>query len=498
MDLMWRPKELYNTKTGLILLLTFAAGCLTYFQEITNFSLSVDEEYAFFSWPGESIHWWYALGRWGSGLLDSIFRIFPYTPAFTMFLMIFFLSLAAVLAGSYFFSSVYSVILFSLIFVTCPQFAYQAEFAQQADTVAFGFLLSIVAGILLSEATFKKENISFKVALGIFAYCFSLGIYQSFISIPIMIFLFSGVMAMERGDICSVKESIFLGLRFCVVTGVSIVLYFLITKFFRYAMHAPMPEYLNGTIYWSHQPFGTALNNTLVIIGQTWKGRYFAGDALFVLNIFVILFVFFRAAEKVSSIFFYALFIIFSTFGPFLIAIALGGVQGPRVLLGIGLLSAFYCAYALKDFSPKFQKILCCAGALVFVYYSASVVNTLFFSDYMARKIDESAANRLFASIQSKYSDFDITKDKLGFVGKLNIENHWRLKKSDTFGVSEFNFADGDPQRMVRFIALFAGVNIALPDDLAAKTAEVRRLPAWPASGSIIKLGNNYYVHLGE
>lgn len=166
-----------------LFLLTLAVGFFVYGYEITNFSLSIDEEWALLD--GVSANY-IRQGRWGIALLKH--TLFPegLIPFFSAAVSVVFLPCAAVLLQHIFRLKGFSRYLFCLLFIAFPQFAYQMEFLMQADCVAFGMLASVFSYMLFQRFVAKKKIHYFLAALCIYA--FSVSCYQSIIFFPCVIY----------------------------------------------------------------------------------------------------------------------------------------------------------------------------------------------------------------------------------------------------------------------------------------------------------------------
>lgn len=139
-----------------LFLLTLAVGFFVYGYEITNFSLSIDEEWALLD--GVSANY-LRQGRWGIALLKH--TLFPegLIPFFSAAVSVVFLSCTAVLLQRIFRLKGDSRYVFCLLFIVFPQFAYQMEFLMQADCVAFGMLTSVFSYMLFKRFVTKRKFI---------------------------------------------------------------------------------------------------------------------------------------------------------------------------------------------------------------------------------------------------------------------------------------------------------------------------------------------------
>ncbi|EFM0018019.1 MULTISPECIES: glucosyltransferase domain-containing protein [Enterobacteriaceae] len=491
-------KKEINANSIKIMVIAFITSLLVYFQNLTNFSISIDTEYAFFSWPNEGILWWISLGRWGSAIIDYIFRVNAYTPGFTTLVMLALNVITAFLLAVNTFKLLSTRIMFAIIFVSFPQFAYQAEFAQQSDTVALGQLLACISGLILYSSIFGKDKVNIKLLfIGVLVLTFSLGIYQSLISFPVVVFLMQFIA--KCNEECKKRIikcfSIF---SFAIILATSI--YYIIVFLSHAIFNVTTPTYLKDTFHWLKEPVYETLQRVSEVVISTLTGDYYFGASIIPFMVVPVVFLSYSQVINHDKNIIKLISILTLAISPFFVVIGLGGIQGPRVLLGLSATFAFLFAFAIEKLKTcsKVKSTLSALICTIVVYYSASTVNMLFYSDAMAREIDSNITNRILSQLQSKYGNFNPSTDVVSFIGAYPTYNPWKKNNSDTFGESMFSFSGGDPRRITKYAAMISGFSLNLHIASNDEKEKLKLIPSWPDADSITVMNGIYFIKLGD
>jgi hypothetical protein len=136
----WRRPEIRRLG-GMALL----AAIVVYAYPLTNFSLHIDDELRVSGSHASDV----TIGRWGTALLHNSVLQTPFVAFFTPFLTILLLCAAAMAASSTLRAGDWRRLLFAVLYVAFPQFAYQLDFPSQSDCVAAGILCATLAALVL-------------------------------------------------------------------------------------------------------------------------------------------------------------------------------------------------------------------------------------------------------------------------------------------------------------------------------------------------------------
>jgi hypothetical protein len=88
----------------------------------------------------------------------------------------------------------------------------------------------------------------------------------------------------------------------------------------------------------------------------------------------------------------------------------------------------------------------------------------------------------------------------VGFRGERVFDSDYPLIPTSSAGASFFQWDGGDQSRIVAYMNLIGFSDLrAYPEPApGAFDAEYARMPAWPAAGSVRRVGQGYLVRLGE
>jgi len=136
----WKSESDRKKSVFLISFITATlCSLLVYWYELSNFTLSIDEEFP------DNFEQTVMMGRWAHALLKLWILPEPYVPFFSLMLGLIFLSLSCSVSVTILELSATEAALFSVLYIALPQFAYQAEFSNQVDTVGISTFLSALS-----------------------------------------------------------------------------------------------------------------------------------------------------------------------------------------------------------------------------------------------------------------------------------------------------------------------------------------------------------------
>ena len=476
----------YNFK---LLFFSIICSFITYGFALTNSFLSIDSESPIL--PDFSL----ALGRWGTNLIR--YHIFEgHLPYFTLLLSLILLSFTTVALSKLFKLKGVLSYVFCALFLSFPGLSYQLVFTMQADVVAIGFLLSVITVVLFIkgiENMLSVKSILLLIAAS-FIFMFVIACYQALLFIPIIIYLIYFFQNTYLEDF-NLKKEFFKLLYFGVLVILSLGLYFVSVKLFCPAVEA---SYLSS--YTSGES-----NNQFLDFCSVWitnlSGNFYYGEKTFIIATLLSIFLFVKFCIEKTQILirFFTLFILLLL--PFIMSYFItNGYHPPRIYITSGLVYAFVIVHAANYLkSERFLIFIISFICLTNVY----CITRLFYSNYQISNHDKVIAQKIDASIQSQYPDFDPNVNYVYFFGCLPYEHHqnFRIDKSEVFGGSLFNWDNGSNYRIINLFKYHDIANYKMIDNkeifLKIKDS-IGSMPIWPKKESVKMINNVVVVKLGN
>ncbi|MBS0967668.1 hypothetical protein CYR40_21885 [Chimaeribacter arupi] len=471
-------------RSGIPLFLTaLVCAIIVYGFELTHFTLSIDEEFS------NNYLQTIALGRWGHALLRLFIFPEPYAPWFTTLCALLFASAAAVVMAKVLQFSAHISLCFVALFIALPQFAYQLQFSNQADTVGLGFLSAA-----LSVYYFKRATPLY--GLSIITYVFAISIYQSLAFLPISLILLCVIKENIEGK--NNKQSLLTLAGFAAISVLSVIAYELILLSFQHYYQVSGASYFSSLINWGKLSTSQVISQTVHYIADFFTFNGFYGLQPFSLVVIPFLFLSFSLIYKKGIAGMVPVMLLVGLlFSPFVMPVISGGFQAPRVLTSLSLVMAGLFSLMMMYLSNKAVNIL--FSAIILLIGSASA-SQLFYSDYMSEKADSLLATQITTQIYQTYPDFNAETTGIYFFGMPKRDNIWKKPNSDVFGYSFFTWDGGNNARMIAYYRALgiASLHKASETQLSTVREQAKTLPVWPAAGSIAMINNVLVIKLGE
>lgn len=428
-----------------------------------------------------------SLGRWFHALLKKYFLPEPFLPIFTALVAVFFLCLAgSLLIKIYACGSKEKIIAF-LIFISFPQFSYQLEFLNQADTFSIGVFLCVYASALLIRKGLARLLLSACIIA-----C-AIGIYQTLILVMPTIVMTHCSLALWRKNI-SPRESFRLSISGFVVTAIAAFLYFVIQTSFKmyFSINADgyLLSYLTSSGNFYEYMVSVYQGVKKLLLGTKFFGEFsFILVALGLMSLFSN--VFFRKDKCLP--FLYAMVALFLTM---LVIFLTGNSSPPRLFVTCSFMMMFVYLICRVEFSLK---IMIDIIAIMAVIFNVLTLNYLFYKDASVRKSDLYIADRIVTLLQEKGGSCNNVK--MYIHGRLDGINNLGVS-SDTFGKSFFWWDGGNYMRAIAFMKYY-GVCSAIPTDrneVRFLYPYIQNMPIWPDEQAvkivdgiiIVKMSDNF------
>ena len=465
-------------------LVALCSYCIVYGFELTHFTLSIDEEFK------DNFLQTLMLGRWGHALLREYILPEPYVPFFTTMLSIVFLSFAALLSSIFLKLERMQSIAFVVMLAALPQFAYQMEFSNQSDTVAISLVLSSASLIAMSAGGIKGWSTFVILTI------MSLSIYQS-------IFLYAASLLCVRMTLDSINGETSIGKilktisLYSIATLLALMINSGISNGLAEAFNAPSSSYLDGMIGWGHKDTIDVITTLYLFIKQytTFTNYTVLNSFPFTLAwvaIIVTSSIIFRL--RLSSIIFCCVITFFSAFS---LNLVLGAWLPPRAMAQVPVVFAGLFSVAMVSSRAKYTPLVI---SLVFLAAGSASSNSLFYSDYMARKADEQMGREIVSTIYNKYPEFDISRNPVFFYGSHVPFNSWRIATADVFGSSFFEWDGGNNRRIYAYLSNASIASFSHPDanQVTESIKVAASMPVWPNRGAVSMQNGVVIVKIGS
>lgn len=474
-----------------LFLLTLAVGFFVYGYEITNFSLSIDEEWALLD--GVSANY-IRQGRWGIALLKH--TLFPegLIPFFSAAVSVIFLSCAAILLQHIFRLEGYSRYLFCLLFIAFPQFAYQMEFLMQADCVAFGMLTSVFSYMLFKRFAAEKKTGYFLAALCVYA--FSISCYQSILFLPCVVYLLDCLRS-ELAGAPLLRKTWWKAAAFVLLSA---MLYSLSSSIVLAVGGLSPSQYTLQLMKWGTEPLTRCLLKILTHYPAHFAGIYYYGEQIFVTVLIPIVgialhaFKHLKGAGRLMAL----LLLGACCLVPFSQILLLGWGQPPRVFLAQGLL--FAGIWTMLPAQGAKARALLGALTVYCIFFASAHVSQLFFMDTLRWESDKLLAHRLVSRVHDVAKPVPAVQPKVFIEGSYFEEIPKASPRTDIFGHSFFEWGSGS-SIMYKFmaangIARFTPVGASELSSQQRQT--LREMPVWPDPRSVRLCEGVVLVKLSE
>jgi hypothetical protein len=437
--------------TRLLAVFAIFVALLTYGYEITNFSLSIDEEVHSFG----SANWraWISQGRWGMGVLVYIFpRGLSFIPFLPTFLFAIGLGLSAVMFAAIVTNSREGAIVFTGIFTTSPIWLHIGEF----NTLSWGFALGLIMTAIATGYVNAGGTRNSVIAGACIS--FSSAVYQALFVLYLTVVML----------ICIKKEWVAAPTRNASVLGRNIplfgdifksvvtaaVIYFLMNYFFislsglklaHLDNFVNLSEYANGS---GEVAFTRVISRTTGLLSGTDPTFLGVGPASLLLFWIGVMF---AAKNQVGSgvTTITKVYVATLSIGTLLLAMTpmllSAGINIPtRALVAFPIVYAVLSALAFKHGKGRgILWLIFCVAITTNIY----IANSLFYADHIARQRDLVMATRLIDRIEA------IGRGAFGENIPFVVVGQWRHElggpalRVEVFGASFFEHDGGNPHR---------------------------------------------------
>ena len=482
-------KKIYDfiIKYKSIILITFFVGVVVNAVDVFTIKFGIDSEaYAIENSP----QIYYDTQRYGSWILYYLFPFARYH-IISQLIGIFALTLASLLTVSRHNISNNAKLLFMLLFVTYPNFAFLQYFYFQSAYNFIGLLFTVIAYRLI-----EKNNIVYYITAVILLFI-GISSYQANIAVYLTVMMVNIILDfINNKDFQDSIKKIIIETIFIIIP---VSIYYIFIKI----THTGIDSYHNDFIGYN-QGFIKGIGFALTNIWRVLSSNGFQGDhtANLLITIIVILsllyyikqYRFFKENIKFICLVFLFLLAIFS------LNIVFGSALPIRAKLSVAYYPAFILLliFILNE-NKKIHMIIVLLTILIIGYHTTYIVQYQT-SYYIAYKHDKVLANDLANKIYNKYPEIYTGKYKLTFTGQINQQyKHPLISGKEVFNASFFLWDNGDSNRILSFMKLHGfpmEINLGIITEDMKK--EIINMPSYPNNDCIKLIGDTVVVKLSD
>lgn len=490
------------------LLVAIAVFIFVYGVELFSFGLSIDEEVAFFE-TGRSLVW-LQQGRWGMGLLLSMFPDFEAIPFVSTVLFGAGLIFATWRATRDFRLDDGQACLFAALHVGFPLWLHIAQF----NTLAGGFGFAIAASAVGCSAIMDGGRS--RVAIGIVLLAFSIAVYQTLALYSLLYLLIAVQRSLLPGPSMDVGRTppwpqI---LKRVSVTGtpwvLALLVYWVVEKTALYVVGSET-VYVNDYILIDHllanpvqslraiRSYSVSLVSGSHAIYLGWGAAVVALPWIGVLVGALAPATMGRTHRPTIRIFHVAValigFVMLAI--PAIPSVALLPVRAYVVL---PLLAAWAGCQALPVGGCVWTARIRWLAIGYFAIVAASIGSSMFYTDQVVRNADALMSREIASTMHAAARTIGTVETPFTLVGQYQYPEQGQIKRVEQFGKSFFDQDGGNVYRVSFYLRLL-GVSGFVPTPLAQRMDVVpaaREMPSWPDPGSVRAVNGIVVVKLSE
>jgi len=480
----------------------FIIGFVFHIFEISNFLISVDDEYSAFRITPEA---WIWDGRWTGFLIEKFIFEQPTMPFVPNIISCGLMTLSyIILLKTHKINSSFKTYLVFPIFSAFPTLWMINEFYGNMVMVSFGFLMVSVAMLIFVEfekylsqnkfSIFETIKILFLPSLIL---AIAIGTYQSFLMLSLSFVLGVFFLRLSKNQTDS-KMKYVVNAFFYIVLG--LILYLSINTFFK-TIYPSDYNYIGGFIKVNNFDLVTAMKFVYYEMIKVYSGSPdFFGTSIGSLGI-LILFVFFNAIFNQNNRILSTVLLISILISPFLLHFLSGGNLLPsRSMVAIPYVIWLFAILTIT--STRYIKNI--IGILIVSFLLIQQLSALGQYAAVTRIIqsqDQALASDLYQRMSDANSNFN-PKDihYVDIYGYRTIETIYPTVPTSTMNASFFDWDAGNMSRMISFMKLIGYSNISMvtKEAIEKNSSYFDKMPVYPNKESVQYINGMYLIKLGD
>lgn len=467
-----------------IVLISFFTGIAVNAVDIFTIKFGIDSE-AYTIAAGPQLY--YDTQRYGSWILYYILPFARYHIV-SQIIGIFALTLAGLLTVSRHNLSNSAKLLFVLLFVTYPNFAFLQYFYFQSAYNFIGLLLVVIAYRLI-----EKNNILLYFAAVVLLFI-GISSYQANIAVFLSVMMINVILDYINDK--NIKKSIKHIIKSTIILLIPIIIYYITIVFTNKtlgAYHSDFIGYRQGII--------EGLGNTLTNIWRVLSSNGFQGShtANIIITVIVIIYILhniknYKTYKENIKFIILMLFWLLSIFS---INIAFGTTVPIRAELTF----AFYPAFILMlifYFNNKLKYLVIILTVFIIGFHASNIVKYQM-CYYLTFKQNEALAHDIISKIYNKYPEITSGKYKIRFTGMVSFGKHPLIKGREFFSWSFFGSGNDDNYRRLDFLKLQGfPMNIQIGNMTDDMMKKVKDMPSYPDNDCVKLIDNTVIVKLSN
>lgn len=477
---------------------------LVYGVELSNFSLSIDEEAA--SFATDTAQAWLSQGRWGMSLLTWLLPNFEAIPLLSTALFGVGLIFAASRALDDFALSTPRAYVYAIVHTGFPLWLHIAEFNTFAAGFGFGIAAAALGGGLVVRGRSWADR-----ALAVALLAFAISIYQTLAFYVVLYVVLTLHARFEAGSDVESKQR----LRDLVAkTLISAALF--IAAFVVYWMTQRIALRVTGIqmayvdVYLQLDRLRADPSGSLKIVAQAlasylsgkhpiylgWGGAVLALSWLGLLPLWAL-----SRERSGNGLPQWLSTWVVAIVGVALIAVpfvlSLGSLPA-RAHVAWALLAAWLATRCVPGSSPRLGAVYW-AGLAYYGIVAASIGSSLFYTEHLVRTSDAALTQQLAPALAQAAGPNANGRIRFSLAGQFQAGTQGQMQRAEVFGASFYSHDGGNICRVALYMTL-QGVGGLEPVPLGSRpdlAPAAEAMPIWPAPGSVRSVDGVVIVKLG-
>lgn len=498
--------KLYLSNYRFVIFSCILIAILCYGYEISNFTLSIDEELYILS-NKESINAWLLQGRFGIWIFKSIFmELGMFQPFVSSFIAGTFILISTQIWNINLVKinkskevNKYDLVIFSGIYMSLPTvISTFMSFSSYNIEVSVGMLLVAISIYFAINFIFEETNIE-EIFISVVFLTIAISIYQAFSVVYITgICILFYCKLLDNNYKFILKDLI---KKVCIsicILFISIIFYKFLDLVLRYIfINGQKDTYTNNFISWLNYDIQTSfyrMQDALrTILNKNNPNVIYIHVSIYMLiALTAIKAILYRNTKSLILIIVGFVLII----SPFLMIIVLGGYMPYRSMLALPLFIGFILFIINNAISKKNKfKILVSLISFIIMFNQIQSLNQIFYTENLRYNRDREIASSIIEDIIFEYGQYPQDIPVL-FVGAYNLNNIDPKIKFETIGASFFEWDGGNNGRILNFMKV-CGYNL-IPYENRDKNNfimnEVDSMNSWPSKNSIKIIDNEVII----
>ncbi|MDX9960839.1 MAG: glucosyltransferase domain-containing protein [Aliarcobacter sp.] len=477
----------------------FLIGFIFHIFEISNFLISVDDEYGAFRINPEA---WISDGRWTAFFIEKFIFDQPTIPFVPNIVSCALMSLSFLfLLKAHNIKSDWKTYLLFPIYSAFPTLWMINEFYGNMVVVAFGFLM-VSLSILIFIEIFNNDNCKLsiikKLIFPSLIFAFAIGAYQSFLLLGIALLLGILILNISRNTTnvnIEIKQYI---LQSFIFIAFSSFFYFLINKIFKFIYQLD-GTYVDGFINLSNIDVNRIFYSIFNEFIKVYSGSSeFYGNSIPALGILIIILFLTNLLNKKYLIITLLISLLLSNFLFYFIT-------GGNILPSRSMVALPYIIWIIAFLSINYKNnILNIVGVIILIIFNWQMLSTL--GQYAAstsiiqtneKMIAQDIYQRM-AVVNSNFKTEDI--HTMNIYGYKTIKTIYPIVPTSTINSSFFDWDAGNMSRIINFMRLIGYENLKMVDknSIGLYDDYFNEMSSYPNESSVKYINGVYLIKLGD